>query len=134
MEVKLFDGFESYLEQIHAVEEENLTDKVRKILKQVRVQGDSALLELTQHFDGVRLEQLRVSPKDLKNAFPAVDPELRGVLEQAAKNIRDFHQRQKTESQLEYSPDGSLLGWKVTPLDRLVFTFPVGARPIHRPC
>ena len=93
MEVKLFDGFESYLEQIHAVEEENLTDKVRKILEQVRVQGDSALLELTQRFDGVRLEQLRISQKDLKNAFSTVDPELRGVLEQAAKNILDFHQR-----------------------------------------
>ena len=50
MEVKLFDGFGSYLEQIHALEEENLTDKVRKILEQVRVQGDSALLELTQRF------------------------------------------------------------------------------------
>ena len=126
MEVKLFDGFGSYIEQIHAVEEENLTEKVRKILEQVRVQGDSGLLELTQRFDGVRLEQLRVSPKDLKNAFSAVDPELRGVLEQAAKNIRDFHQRQKTESQLEYSPDGSLLGWKVTPLDSVGIYVPGG--------
>ena len=100
MEVKLFDGFESYIKQIHVVEEENLPEKVRKILEQVRVQGDSALLELTQHFDGVRLEQLRVSPKDLKNAFPAVDPELRGVLEQAAKTSGIFISARKRKVSL----------------------------------
>ena len=59
-----------------------------------------------------------------------MDPELRKVLEQAAENIRTFHQRQKTESQLEFSDDGTMLGWKVSPLDSVGIYVP-GGRAIY---
>ena len=55
---------------------------------------------------------------------------MRKVLEQAAENIRTFHQRQKTESQLEFSDDGTILGWKVSPLDSVGIYVP-GGRAIY---
>ena len=52
--------------------------------------------------------------------------ELLNVLEQAAANIRRFHERQKTDSQLDFSPDGTILGWKVTPVDSAGVYIPGG--------
>jgi histidinol dehydrogenase len=57
-------------------------------------------------------------------------PDLREVLEQAAANIRKFHQRQKQESQLDFDPDGTVLGWKVTPVDAAGVYIP-GGRAVY---
>ena len=130
MEIKLFEGFQSYCNQLPPPLTEDISSTVSGILEQVRKNGDTALRELTLRFDGVKLDSIRVKPEDLQSALEELDPKLRLVLEQAAENIRSFHQRQKTESQLEFSNDGTMLGWKVTPLDSVGIYVP-GGRAVY---
>ena len=130
MEIKLFEGFQSYCNQLPPPLTEDISSTVSGILEQVRKNGDTALRELTLRFDGVKLDSIRVKPEDLQSALESLDPKLRLVLEQAAENIRSFHQRQKTESQLEFSNDGTMLGWKVTPLDSVGIYVP-GGRAVY---
>ena len=75
----------------------------------MRAQGDKALKDLTSQFDGVSLEQIlyQVVPEGLSGKY---GEDLRSVLEEAADNIRRFHQRQKQQSQMEFESDGTLLG------------------------
>ena len=130
MEIKLFEGFQSYCNQLPPPLTEDISSTVSGILEQVRNNGDAALRELTLGFDGVKLDSIRVKPEDLQSALESLDPKLRLVLEKAAENIRSFHQRQKTESQLEFSNDGTMLGWKVTPLDSVGIYVP-GGRAVY---
>ena len=130
MEVKLFDNYQDYLAQLPSTVTEDISSKVSEILEEVRNHGDSALKKLTLRFDGIELDSIRVQPEDLQSSLQELDPELRKVLEQAAENIRTFHQRQKTESQLEFSDDGTMLGWKISPLDSVGIYVP-GGRAIY---
>ena len=130
MEVKLFNNYQDYLAQLPSTVTEDISSKVSEILEEVRNHGDSALKKLTFRFDGIELDSIRVQPEDLQSALQELDPELRKVLEQAAENIRTFHQRQKTESQLEFSDDGTMLGWKISPLDSVGIYVP-GGRAIY---
>ncbi len=130
MEIKLFEGFQSYCNQLPPPLTEDISSTVSGILEQVRKNGDTALRELTLRFDGVKLDSIRVKPEDLQSALESLDSKLRLVLEKAAENIRSFHQRQKTESQLEFSNDGTMLGWKVTPLDSVGIYVP-GGRAVY---
>jgi len=130
MEIKLYEGFQSYLGQLSSPVTEDLSSKVTEILKEVREKGDDALRTLTQTFDGIILDSIRVKPEELQAALKALDPQLRIVLEKASENIRVFHQRQKTESQFEFSQDGTMLGWKVTPLDSVGIYVP-GGRAVY---
>jgi len=130
MEIKLFEGFQSYCNQLPPPLTEDISSTVSGILEQVRKNGDTALRELTLRFDGVKLDSIRVKPEDLQSALESLDPKLRLILEKAAENIRSFHQRQKTESQLEFSNDGTILGWKVTPLDSVGIYVP-GGRAVY---
>ena len=130
MEIKLFEGFQSYCNQLPPPLTEDISSTVSGMLEQVRKNGDTALRELTLRFDGVKLDSIRVKPEDLQSALESLDPKLRLILEKAAENIRSFHQRQKTESQLEFSNDGTMLGWKVTPLDSVGIYVP-GGRAVY---
>ena len=64
---------------------------VREIIAAVRVGGDAALRELTEKFDGCRLDDPRVPPADLQAALDETSPELRTALEFAAARIREYH-------------------------------------------
>ena len=130
MEIKLYEGFQSYLSQLSAPLTEDLSKKVTEILKDVREKGDDALRTLTRTFDGILLDSIRVKPEELQVALKALDPEFRSVLEKASENIKVFHQRQKTASQFEFSQDGTMLGWKVTPLDSVGIYVP-GGRAVY---
>jgi histidinol dehydrogenase len=70
---------------------------VRAILEDVRARGDAALLDLTERFDGVRPEPLRVPVEEMKAALEAVDPGLRAALEAAWANIVDHHRHQRRD-------------------------------------
>ena len=118
MQVKLFHGFDEFRKTFGTMEPSpDVAETVGAILKDVRSRGDAAVQEYTARFDGVHMEDFRVPEPQLQQALDAVDVELRNVLERAAANIRRFHERQKTDSQLDFSPDGTILGWKVTPVD-----------------
>ena len=127
MQVKLFHGFDKFRETVFWGEPSpDVAETVGAILKDIRSRGDMAVREYTEGFDGVWVEDFRVPQAQLQQALDAVDVELLNVREQAAANIRRFHERQKTDSQLDFSPDGTILGWKVTPVDSAGVYIPGG--------
>lgn len=109
-----------------ATEPARVEGVVREVLSRVRAGGDAAVREYTRRFDGVDLRDLRVPVPAIESAIAYLDPSVKDVWIQAAENIERFHRRQKEDSHLEFSDDGTLLGWKVTPIDRVGVYIPGG--------
>ena len=109
-----------------------IEDRVAQIIDEVRARGDAALLELTARFDGVQaasMAELEIGRAELLAALDAITPAQRRALEAAAERVRDYHQRQleATSRSWQYrDADGTLLGQKVTPLDRVGIYVPGG--------
>jgi histidinol dehydrogenase len=72
----------------------SLEKKVKKILRKVKQKGDKAIFKYTKQFDGVELENLLVSQKEIDNAATELSDELKDAIQQAAANIRRFHELQ----------------------------------------
>ncbi len=106
--------------------DEAVEQSVRSILAAVRAGGDAALRDLTEKFDGVRPEALRVPPEAIAEALAALDPALRAVLEAAAANIRRFHERQRQNSWFTDDGDGVVLGQRIVPIERVGLYVPGG--------
>ena len=124
--------FLSQLDALLALEsatDDRIEHAVVEILANVRTVGDAAVLEYTRRFDHVdarSLGELELSKADLGTAFEALPPGQRVALEQAAARIGSFHRRQKAESWEYTEADGTRLGQKVTPLDRVGLYVPGG--------
>lgn len=109
-----------------------IEQRVADILADVRQGGDAAVLEYTQRFDGVsatRMAELELCQEELKAAFDALPEAQRTALQQAAARVRRYHEAQKKASGESWSyrdEDGTLLGQKVTPLDRVGIYVPGG--------
>ena len=102
---------------------------VSDILADVKKRGDAALLEYTQKFDRVdatTAEQLELSKEDLQKALDAIEPEQRKALELAAARVRAYAEHQKMESWSYTEEDGTVLGQKITPMDRAGLYVPGG--------
>ena len=130
MQVKIFEGFEDFSKAFEAEEAKDVSGTVREILSNVRKNGDAALREYTERFDEVLPESWLVPKSALDDALDSLDHDLFHILEEAADNIMYFHERQKTDSQLDFSPDGTVLGWKVTPVDSVGIYIP-GGRAVY---
>ena len=103
-----------------------LAGSVAAMLADVRERGDSALLEMAERFDGVRLEALEVPRASWADAVASLDPQVRTALERASANIRRFHQAQvPTEVSLEVEP-GVRITRAWTPLARVGVYAPGG--------
>ncbi len=106
--------------------------RVAEILKAVRERGDAAVLEFTARFDHLQaasMAELELTREELKAAFDAITPAQRNALEAAAARVRSYHERQKEACCQSWSyrdEDGTLLGQKVTPLDRVGIYVPGG--------
>jgi len=106
--------------------------RVAEILAAVRERGDAAVLEFTRRFDHLNapdMGALELTREELKAAFDAITPAQRSALEAAAARVRSYHERQKEACGLSWSyrdEDGTLLGQKVTPLDRVGIYVPGG--------
>ena len=111
----------------HAIEE-----RVAAIVTDVRARGDAAVLEYTARFDHVEaatVAELEIGQNELRAALDAITPAQRRALEAAAARVRSYHQRQLEACGRSWSyrdVDGSLLGQKVTPLDRVGIYVPGG--------
>jgi histidinol dehydrogenase len=101
-------------------------ERVNAILAQVRDQGDAALLELTERFDGVRPDPLRVPPQEIAAAWQACDPDLQEALKLAHRRILDFHQRQKPLDLQVTGVHGERLGRRWRPVERAGLYVPGG--------
>ena len=126
MQVKIYKGFESFSKYIDVEEKNDVSSTVQEILTKVRKSGDAALREYTEQFDKVIPDSWLVPESALEEALDNLEDDLFLVLQQAADNIMLFHERQKTDSQLDFSSDGSILGWKVTPVDSAGIYIPGG--------
>ena len=109
-----------------------IEQRVAEILADVRQRGDAAVLEYTARFDGVQadtLQALELTQAELKAAFEALPVAQREALTAAARRVRSYHEAQKRASGESWSyrdADGTLLGQKVTPLDRVGIYVPGG--------
>ena len=106
-----------------------LVETVSSIIATVADEGDAALLRYTNQFDGRALsdpEDFQVSPSALVSASQAIDPGVWGALEHAAARIRDFHERQLVQSWQYCDATGSLLGQRVSAMDRVGLYVPGG--------
>jgi histidinol dehydrogenase len=109
-----------------------IEERVGAILADVRSRGDAALLEYTQRFDGLSaatVAALEITQAELQSALDAILPAQRSALEAAADRVRSYHARQLEACGRSWSyrdDDGTLLGQKVTPLDRVGVYVPGG--------
>nr|WP_316640977.1 histidinol dehydrogenase [uncultured Roseateles sp.] len=109
-----------------------IEQRVAEILADVKARGDAAVLEYTARFDLVQADSvaaLELTREELKAAFEAITPAQRQALQAAAERVRSYHERQKQACGLSWSyrdEDGTLLGQKVTPLDRVGIYVPGG--------
>lgn len=100
---------------------------VEEIINNVRTNGDSALFELTERFDKVKLAALQVSREEIDRAYAAVDPDLVAALKTSKQNIETFHLMQRpSDMWLKEVGSGLTLGVKYTPLDRIGAYIPGG--------
>ena len=92
--------------------------RVAQIVSDVRREKDQALFRYTEQLDGVRLTQetIRVTQEETEEAYQAVDPSLLEVIRKSLANIKAYHEKQKRYSWFDSTPEGTILGQKVTPL------------------
>ncbi len=109
-----------------------IESRVAEIVADVRARGDAAVLEYTARFDGVTAESvaaLEIGADELRAALEAITPAQRAALQSAAERVRAYHERQLDACGRSWSyrdADGTLLGQKVTPLDRVGIYVPGG--------
>ncbi|MEI7783577.1 MAG: histidinol dehydrogenase [Betaproteobacteria bacterium] len=109
-----------------------IEQRVADILSDVKARGDAAVLEYTQRFDGLAapdMSALELTPAELKAAFESLPAAQREALQAAAARVRTYHEAQKKASGESWSyrdSEGTLLGQKVTPLDRVGIYVPGG--------
>lgn len=126
------DSFTEKLQALlawEAVSDRSVAETVDHIIAHVRKEGDSALVELTNQLDRRDVEQpeqLELAPEVLQQACDRLPAETLEALKTAAARIEAFHQRQTSESWRYEEADGTQLGQKVTPLDRVGLYVPGG--------
>ena len=109
-----------------------IEQRVADILADVQARGDAAVLAYTARFDGLTvasMDQLELTQAELKAAFDAIPSDQREALQAAAQRVRRYHEAQKKacgESWSYRDEEGTLLGQKVTPLDRVGIYVPGG--------
>ena len=104
--------------------EENVSAAVDAVLAEVKAKGDAALKAYTARFDGVELEDLRVTEEELQAAWEAVDPDFITTLEMAAENIRAFHEKQVHKDFLLTREGGIVMGQRYTPIEKVGICVP----------
>jgi len=105
---------------------EDVSGVVSDILSRVKTEGDRALYEYAERFDKVKLTVLRVGEDEITDGINEVEKEFFEILKKSAKNIREFHEKQRREG-FEISRDnGVILGQKVTPIARVGLYVPGG--------
>ena len=113
----------------NTVSDATIESRVAEIIQQVRSKGDQALVEYSNQFDHRTLksaEDFYVSTEALQQALESIDTETREALQAAAARITEYHKHQSHESWQYEESDGSMLGQRVTPLDRVGLYVPGG--------
>lgn len=103
-------------------------ERVNQILDTVKKEGDQAIFEYTKKFDGadVTKETILVTEKEIQEAYEQVDETLIGILRKAKQNIQVYHEKQRQYSWFDSKPDGTMLGQKITALQKVGVYVPGG--------
>lgn len=124
-----FEGALHSLTRYESALDDSVQEAVRRIIADVRARGDAALLEYTARFDGATessMAGLTIGPEGLRAALDGLDPSISGPLRSAAERIRRYHEHQLTQSWQYAEPDGTVLGQRVTALERVGIYVPGG--------
>ena len=105
---------------------DDVNETVESILKDVRARGDKALIEYTEKFDGVKLENLEVTEEEIKKAFDTIDKELLEVIQYSHDNIKKFHEKQVRNDFLIRQENGVVLGQVINPIEKVGLYVPGG--------
>ncbi|MGJ8521896.1 Histidinol dehydrogenase [Carnimonas sp. R-84981] len=127
------DGdFQQRLDELlswEGVSNRDVQSRVEHIIDAVKHEGDAAVLRFTEQFDRLKaasLDELTLSGPALKEAFDGLPQQQQHALQAAAQRIRDYHERQRSDSWQYTEANGTVLGQKVTPLDRVGVYVPGG--------
>jgi histidinol dehydrogenase len=104
----------------------NVEEIVADIIDNVRKNGDRALFEYCEKFDKVKLSALEVTEEEIDEAFAEVEPEFIRILNDAAENIRAFHEKQVRNSFIINGKKGVVMGQKVIPIEKVGLYVPGG--------
>lgn len=101
---------------------------VKEIVEDVHINRDAALFKYTEKFDKAKItaENIRVTESEIAEAYEQVSPELLEIIRKAITNIRVYHEKQKQYSWFDSEDNGSMLGQKVTPLEKVGVYVPGG--------
>ena len=128
----LDNDFDSELDSLIAWDssiDEEISNSVKKIINDVKRNGDSSVLDYTQQFDSIMaksISELTMPKERLKQAFDNLEKEQKDALSIAAERIKSYHQNQAQESWNYSEDDGTVLGQKITPLQRAGLYVPGG--------
>ncbi len=124
--------FDATLKQLLAFEDaqdDAIDTTVANILSDVKKRGDDAVLEYTRRFDNMTVTtaaEIELPQTYLQQSLQALSTVQRDALEQAAHRVRIYHEKQQTQSWQYHEADGTMLGQKITPLDRVGLYVPGG--------
>lgn len=126
--IKIYKRKEISTEQILERGEQTLDVEgiVSEIIKNVRANGDKALVEYSKKFDGATDDVIEVTEAEIDAAMEQVDGELIEIIKQAKENITAFHSRQVRNSFLINGEDGVIIGQKVIPIEKVGLYVPGG--------
>ena len=101
---------------------------VKEILDCVKSRGDEAVFAYTKQFDGAVTDasNIQVTEEEIQEAYGLVDESLLAVIRKSKENIRVYHEKQRQYSWFDSKPDGTILGQKITPLERVGVYVPGG--------
>lgn len=101
---------------------------VKEILENVKKRRDAAVFDYTKQFDKAEIDasNIRVTEKEIQEAYSLTDDSLLKVIRRAKKNIQVYHEKQRQYSWFDSKPDGTILGQKITPLERVGVYVPGG--------
>ncbi|HIF5685464.1 histidinol dehydrogenase [Vibrio parahaemolyticus] len=121
---------DAILERPAIAEGANITAAVADVIAKVRTQGDAALLELTEKFDRVKPESIRVPSKEINAASERLSAEMKQALERAYSNIAKFHKAQKPQPIKVETQPGVMCEQVTRPIQKVGLYIPGGSAPL----
>ncbi len=121
---------DSILERPAITEGANITTAVAEVIAKVRGEGDAALIELTEKFDRVKLDSIRVSAKDIDAASERLSEQMKSALNQAYANISKFHKAQKPQPVKVETQPGVMCEQVTRPIQKVGLYIPGGSAPL----
>lgn len=105
-----------------------IAQTVKKIIRQVKNEGDTALIEYTQKFDckTLKIDQMKVGREEIKAAFESLNEDLKAAMKLSAARIKAFHEKQKQNTWMDIKKNGEILGQCIMPLEKVGVYVPGG--------